>query len=131
MIFGRFFKVIAGFLVCIVFIRAVNGAGPLSLMDILVDLQEFEFDFNGITDLIALFEDGVLADHLYSWDYNLTGLEGFFVNLGRVLSSFFDMCFVLCSTVVKALWSAILAVIGIFVQLMSLLSTVLGFRFSA
>ena len=126
----RFMRSLMALLVCVALIRAVNGAGPLSVSDILVDFQQFDFDMQHIADLISLFNEGVLSDSLYEWNYNLDGISGFFINIGKSLSSFFSMIGLLVKTVVFALWDVILSVIDLLLQLLSLVCEVLGFNFA-
>lgn len=51
----RWLKFLTAILVVIALIRAINGAGAISLYYILLRLQEFEFDTIGIDTLISMF----------------------------------------------------------------------------
>ena len=125
----RFLILLMSIFVCISLIRAVNGAGGLSLNDILVDLQSFTFDFQDVADLISLFREGVLADKFVGWNSELTGLDGFFINIGNVLQSFFTMIVTLITSVVKALWSLIVETVTLLFQIFSLVTDTLGYNF--
>lgn len=125
----RFLKVLMPLLVCIALIRAINGAGALSLNDILVELQSFSFDFQDVADLISLFRDGVLADSFVGWNSNLTGVEGYFINMGNVLQSFFTMIATVISSSFKAIWNLVTELVSLIAQIFSLVTHILGFDF--
>lgn len=125
----RFLKVLMPILVCIALIRAVNGADALSLDDILVELQSFSFDFQDVADLLAMFRDGTLLDSFVGWNSSLTGLDGFFMNIGNVLTSFFSLIASFFTGVLKALWNLVLEVVSLLSQIFSLVTNILGFDF--
>ena len=124
----RFLKTIMALLVCIALIRSINNAGPISLMGIVAQLQSFDFDLDHVYELVSLFREGTLSDILYTWDYSLTGFEGFIFNVASSVSSFFIMLGTLLKVVVQSIWSLILNVINLFVQLLTLFADILGFN---
>lgn len=125
----RLMKTLMALFACIALIRAVNGAGAFSVMDLLVDLQTFEFDFQHVSELISLFKDGTVLDFAYEWDFSLGGFGGFSVNIGKTLFSYFSMVVLLIKTIVLSLWELVLASFKLFAHLVTIVCNVLGFRF--
>ena len=125
----RFLKFLMPILVCIALIRAINGVGGISLDDILLEIQGFSFDFQDVSDLISLFRDGTLIDSFVGWNNDLVGFEGFFTNIGNVLSSFFTMIVTLITSLVKALWNLVVEFVSLLAQIFSLVTNILGFDF--
>lgn len=126
----KFLKFLMPVLVCISLIRAVNGAGGLSLDSVLLQLQSFSFDFQEVSDLIALFQNNSLLDSFVGWNSNLTGVEGFFINVGNILSSFFTMIGTVVTSLIKALWNLIVEIVRLIAQIFNIVSNVLGFGVS-
>lgn len=121
----RLFYILASFLIVIAFFRAVNGAGPLSLYDIIVKLDQFVFSFDSLEELFSHFEKAAFSDQLAQWQSDL----GLFENLGRVLGSFFTAVFNWMTGLFGSLWRLILDVISLFVQVFNIVCAVLGFDF--
>ena len=124
-----FMKFLMPILVCVALIRAINGAGGISLDEILLEIQNFSFDFQDVADLLALFRDGTLLDSFVGWDSSLSGIEGFFINVANVFVSFFQMIATVISSVVKALWNLIMEFVSILVQIFAIFTHILGFNF--
>ena len=114
-------------LVCIALIRAVNGADEISLYDILLKIQTFDYDFTDVNELISFFKDGDFADSFVSWNSSLYGIEGFFINIKNVVTSFFFTIGTLLKVVVRGLWNIIVQTFRIFGQIFSLFLSVLGY----
>lgn len=127
----RFLKVLMPIFVCIVLIRAVNGAGALSLNDILVDLQDFDFDIDTTWGLISLFSgkhvDAVLD---FSWNYDLTGVSGFFVNIGSAISSYFLFLGEVVFDLISVVWKVFDTFFSIFSSFFNLVYDIFGFGFA-
>lgn len=118
---------IAGILVCISFIRAVNGAGEISLYDILVDLQNFNFDFTEVQELIDFFRSGRWNDSFVSWNTRLEGIDGFFINIKNVVTSFFAVIGSVLGVVLRGLWNVLLTALQLFADIFNLVIRVLGY----
>lgn len=123
----RFLKLLMALLVCIALIRAVNGAGKISLYDILLKIQTIDYDFSAVKELVSFFKNGDFADDFVSWNSSLTGLEGFFINIKNVVTSFFSTIGSLLKVVVRGLWNIIVQTFRIFGQIFSLFLSVLGY----
>lgn len=119
---------IMGILVCVSFIRAANGAGDISLNSILVDIQGFDFSFDSVKRIIKFFSSGDFLDTFVKWDSNLTGLEGFFINIKNVVTSFFVTIGTVLSVVVRGLWTMFVDFIGLFADIFNLVLSVLGYK---
>ena len=113
--------------VCIALIRAVNGAGELSLFNILADIQNFDFDFSAVQEMVAFFRDGTFIDGFVSWDNALTGIDGFFINIRNVVTSFFATIGSLLRVVVRGCWNIIVQTFCLFGEFFSLFLSVLGY----
>ncbi len=123
----RFLTVLCSIFLVIVFVRAVNGAGEFSLHDILVRLEQFDFSFDSLEELLSVFAKGSFSSHLEPWDSSLTGVDGFFENFSNVVGSFFTACASVISGFFVAIWHLVLDVLGIFVSVFNLFTSVLGF----
>ena len=124
----RFLKWLMSILVCVSLFRAINGAGPISISDMLVDLQSFRFDLSAVEDLIDLFRSGSFSDGFASWDNTLDGLDGFFINIKNCVTSFFITLTSLLRSVVTALWSLCRETFKLLGQLLTLTLKVVGLR---
>ena len=113
--------------VCIALIRAVNGADEISLYDILLKIQTIDYDFSAVKELVSFFKNGDFADGFVSWNSSLSGLEGFFINIKNVVTSFFSTIGSLLKVVVRGLWNIIVQTFRIFGQIFSLFLSVLGY----
>lgn len=82
----KFLKIIMGFLVCIAFIRFINGAEPLSTYDLMLKIQQTDFTIIDYEDLSALLDhlEKYNEQNLNKWNNNLTGIDGFLENLKNV-----------------------------------------------
>ena len=114
----RLFTTLMAAFVVVAFFRAMNGAGDFSLTDLLVDLQNFEFDIEPLRKFIRMFGGGDLG--LFSWNNALTGIGGFFVNLGNFFSWLFSYAWQLLASIVNAVWNTAS-------ELMRLVGTLLNF----
>lgn len=123
----RFLKYFMAIFVCIALIRAINGAGGISLYDILLRIQSFDYDFSAVEELVAFFKDGTFLDGFVSWNDSLTGLDGFFINIRNVVLSFFVTIGSLLKVVVRGFWNIVVQVFRIFGQIFSLFLSVLGY----
>lgn len=121
----KWLKWLSGILVCVAFIREALDAGPVSLDEILLELQQFEFDISRLEELVAMFREGAFTDKLVSWDSSLD----LFTNLGRVLGGFFDMIWTLVKTVVLTTWDLIVQIFRLFGQIITLVCKVIGIDF--
>ena len=101
----RFLKTLMAILICIGFIRAANNAGSLSIKELLTDLKSLEFDFDAITDLINYFSDNNFSNEIYTWNDDLTGIDGFATNFKNTMISIFDIISNVFILVIKGLWS--------------------------
>ena len=115
-------------MVCIAFIRAVNGAGEISLYSILVELQDFHFDFSGIREIFDFFSSGRWNDTFVSWNDQLKGVDGFFINIRNVVSSFFSVLGSVFAVVLRGLWNVLLTVLQLLADLFDLVIKVLGYK---
>ena len=82
----KFLTALTGLLVCISLIRAINGAGEISLYNILLEIQEFDFN---ILEIQQVLEDVTQAETTINgitkgWDDSLTGIDGFATNIKNV-----------------------------------------------
>ena len=116
-----------GILVCVSFIRAINNAGEISLYSILTDLQGFDFSFDSIRELIDFFSTGAFKDDFVSWDSALTGIEGFFINIKNVVSSFFVTIASIFKVVLRGSWRLLVEFVTLIGDILGLLLGILGF----
>lgn len=115
-------------LICISFIRAANNAGSLSIKELLTDLKSLEFDFDAITDLINYFSDNSFSNEIYTWNDELTGIDGFATNFKNTMISIFDIISNVFILVIKGLWSIIVQTIKIIGQLLNITLKATGFK---
>ena len=123
----RLLFTLASLLVCVSLIRAANHAGSLSLMDLLIDLQSFSYSFDTWQELVDFFMTGEFLDGFVGWDTNLTGLEGFFINIRNVVMSFFatiGSIFVYC---LRASWDLLLEFVTLFASVFRVLLYIFGY----
>ena len=124
----RFLKTLMAILICISFIRAANNAGSLSIKELLTDLKSLEFDFDAITDLINYFSDNSFSNEIYTWNDELTGIDGFATNFKNTMISIFDIISNVFILVIKGLWSIIVQTIKIIGQLLNITLKATGFK---
>ena len=124
----RFLKTLMAILICIGFIRAANNAGSLSIKELLTDLKGLEFDFDAITDLINYFSDNSFSNEIYTWNDELTGIDGFATNFKNTMISIFDIISNVFILVIKGLWSIIVQTIKIIGQLLNITLKATGFK---
>lgn len=124
----RFLKSLMAILICISFIRAANNAGSLSIKELLTDLKSLEFDFDAITDLINYFSDNSFSNEFYTWNDELTGIDGFATNFKNTMISIFDIISNVFILVIKGLWSIIVQTIKIIGQLLNITLKATGFK---
>ena len=116
-----------GVLVCVSFIRSINNAGEISLHSILVDLQGFDFSFDSIRELIDFFSTGAFKDDFVSWDPALTGVDGFFINIKNVVTSFFVTIASILKVVLRGSWRLLVEFVTLVGDILGLVLGVLGF----
>ena len=78
-------------------------------------------------DLIAFFRDKTFLEGFISWDSSLSGIDGFFINIRNVVTSFFATIGSLISVVVRGLWNILIQTFRIFGEIFSLFLSVLGY----
>lgn len=82
----KILKIIVGFLVCISLIRAINGAAPLSVYELTLQIEQADFkiiDIEYLDYLLETFEE-YNEYNTKPWDTNLNGIDGFLENLKNV-----------------------------------------------
>ena len=93
----RWLKFLTAILVVVALIRAINGAGAISFYDIILRLQNFEFDTSGIDTLISMFSgnyDLAVGQEGETLDYVVAifvGIKDFFVACWNVIKESFRM----------------------------------------
>ena len=123
----RFLKYFMAIFVCVALIRAANGAGDLSLYSFLFHIKNIDYNFSPVQDLIAFFRDKTFLEGFISWDNSLSGIDGFFINIRNVVTSFFATIGSLISVVVRGSWNILIQTFRIFGQIFSLFLSVLGY----
>lgn len=118
---------LVGVLICISLIRAVNNAGPLSVTDIVAQIQNFQFNFSRVNHLFEDFRSGAFKDGFISWNSSLTGVEGFFENIRIVVSSFFSTIISVIKGVVHALWNVLVEAFRVLLNILHIVVYVCGF----
>ena len=124
----RFLKSIMAILVCIAFIRETNNAGPISISEILIDIQGFEFNFEDVTELLNYFTEENISNTYYTWNDNLTGIDGFATNFKNTMVSFFNIISNVFILVIKGLWNIITQTLQIIGQLLNITLKATGFK---
>ena len=117
---GKFLAAIAGFLVIVSFIRAVNGAGGIGLYDILLTVQQFEYDTTTISDIAEGIEalpdiPGVFDEEYWTTD----ALEHFFLS--------FQYLFQLVRAVIVPIFDLVRDTLTLLGDLIHLVFSMLGF----
>ena len=123
----KFLKTVIALLVCIAFIRAVNQAGTVDLDQVILKIQSFEFDFEGVQTVIDYFVDGKILESIKPWDSSLTGVGGFFQNVGNAIVGYIQ---VLINALLVPLYGLILLVIEVVLliaQLIEIITYICGF----
>lgn len=62
-----------------------------------------------------------------TWNSSLGGLDGFFINIRNVVSSFFKVIGSVLSVVVRGLWNILLTTLQLFADIFKLVINVLGY----
>lgn len=65
----KILQCVVAFFLCVALFRALNNAGPISLYDLLVEVQSFEFDLSAFYDHIAILADGDFKNSVVSFPY--------------------------------------------------------------
>lgn len=124
----KFLKTCMALFVCLALIRAVNGAGDLSIYDMLLKIQTIDFDISGIEEIISFFKEGSFTAGFGEWNNDLVGIEGFLENLKTVLVSFFTMMGNLIKVFVVGLWKIFVETFALLGKLLDLVLYVTGFK---
>lgn len=119
----KFLKVIVSVLIVIVLIRAVNGAGELSINSILNRLTGFNFDFSRVAHLFEEFRSGAFSAGFVGWDSDLD----FFNNFANVIVSFFQTIVNVIKSVVLALWNVLTEFFRLLLEVLLLVADICGF----
>ena len=114
-------------LMCVALIRAANGAGEISVNSILVDFQQLDFSLDPQRELIDFFLSGDFLDTFVRWDSNLTGIEGFFINIRNVVTSFFVTIGTVLATWFRGLWKIFVYSFNLFGSVFQLFRNILGY----
>ena len=85
------------------------------------------FDFSAVKELVAFFRDGTFIDGFVSWDSNLTGIDGFFINVRNVVTSFFATIGSLLRVVVRGCWNIFVQTFRLIGEFFTLFLSVLGY----
>lgn len=117
---GKILAAIAGFLVCVSFIRAVNGAGGIGLYDILLTVQQFEYDTTTISDIAEGIEALPDIPGVFDEEYWTTSvLEHFFLS--------FQHLFQLVRAVIVPIFDLVRDTLTLLGDLIHLVFSMLGF----
>ena len=123
----RFLKTFMAFFIVIALIRAIFNAPPISVYDLLIELQSFEFNIDPIVDLINDFQNGSFnPDFKNTWDENLEGFEGFFKNIGRCIGSLFTVIKDVFVSITLTLWSTLTEIVRLIGQLLTIIFKIIG-----
>lgn len=114
--------------VCIALIRAVNDAGGISVYQMLLKVQEIDFDIQGIQDIIEFFKNGSFESGFAKWNNNLTGFDGFVINFKNIFVSFFTMLSNLIKVFAVGLWRIFVELFKLIGSLFDLVLYVTGFK---
>lgn len=123
----KFLKPIIAVMVCISLIRAANNAGEISLDAILIKIQSFEYTPNGFISVINYFRNGEFADGFASWNNNLSGIEGFFINMKNIIISYYTVMWNTYSMIVTNIWNAGREIVDLILKCFDIVLYILGF----
>ena len=84
---GKFLKRVFALFVSLIVIRAAFGAGGISITDMLVDLQQFNFNFDEIRVIIRYYTSGQFAASIPSWNSNITSISTFFLYVASLINA--------------------------------------------
>ena len=112
---------------CISLIRAVNGVGEISLDRILLDLQLFDPNFDDLVDFVTNFKDGVYSPYSFKWNSDLSGVEGFFINIKDFLVNYFVGMFKFFVDFVRLIWELLTEGFAFMSALFNLVFETVGF----
>lgn len=121
----KIFKFLMAFFIVVAFFRAMNGAGDFSFTDLVTDLQGFRFDTEPLLKFIRMFSGGELG--LFSWDASLTGIDGFFVNMGNFFAWLFSYAWQLLVQLFDAVWNTVSELMRLVYSLIKLVFDVFGY----
>ena len=124
----KFLKIVMALFVCIALIRAVNDAGGISVYQMLLKVQEIDFDIQGIQDIIEFFKNGSFESGFAKWNNNLTGFDGFVINFKNIFVSFFTMLSNLIKVFAVGLWRIFVELFKLIGSLFDLVLYVTGFK---
>lgn len=122
----KLLKSIVAFCICLALIRSINGAGSLSITDILVEIQKITFDKTKIETAISYFQDGSYKLGFTGWNDELTGIEGTLKNIGNVIVSGISIFIGITTTIFPALWSTIVETAKFVAQIFRVFFKVIG-----
>lgn len=117
---------IIAFMVCLSLIRAVLGAGHISLYDILLDIQHFDFSMEGVQELVEMVRGGSLTNNIFSWNHDLTGIDGFFTNIANAVKWFFAYIGNITKTMISASWKMLVELIRLLGNVINIALKLIG-----
>ena len=115
------------FLICIALIRAVNGAGVISVEQILTDISNLNINFYAIRSAIADIKNGELVPNTPTWNDALTGIDGFATNIKNVTVGAFNYTIEITKTVIVTLWQTVVELFTLVTELLNLAFSILGY----
>ena len=122
----KFLKIIVALLICIAFIRAVNGSYTnVSTFDLLKEVKELKFD---ISKIVYAFKDlrNDTISTTTTWNNSLEGFNGFIQNLKNVLFGFFNMIKDTIKMIVVGLWTILYESARLLVEILDLICKICG-----
>ncbi len=129
----RFLKFLMAIFLVVALFRAVNNAGPLSVTDMLVELQGFRYDFSAFEDLIDLFDtslksssSGVISGGVGEDPGIIDYIKSIFDYIKNIPKLFEDFTAKIIQFV-TALWSLVRQTFLLLGKMIKLLLDVIGF----
>lgn len=122
----RAFRLLAIFLVIVVFSRAVFQTGDFSLYEVLVAFESFDFDFEYIENFLEVFDRSFTSTLFRGWDHSLSGIDGFFANVGAFFEDLGNAFVIYFNAFFTVQFDIIEAFFGFFADIINLVRVVLG-----
>lgn len=118
-----------GLLVCISLIRAVNSAGPLSLYDVLLQVEDFNFNIIEVQQLLEDFaqSETSISEITTGWDDSLTGIDGFATNIKNVIVLGFLRVAEFFALTILSIFRAIKNIVLLIIDILKIIFYVCGF----
>lgn len=114
-------------LVCIAFIRAVNNASDISLNEILLKIQTFKFNFDGIKEIINFFTEKGYLENVTPWQENVSSVGEFFKNIFNVILNGIKIITNTLIAFTKGIYTIIKEAIQLIAKLFNLITYICGF----